>query len=339
MKKIAGIIAAAAGIVFVSCGTTQVVETEPVSVPEVYETNIVEAPPVVKEPVRQDPVRQEPVTPVVKEPVRQDPVRPVVIPAADDIDKVLVVDWADRSLGEIAAPTWLRNLRRGNAGTFKEQWGTESNRVVKVSYAVGKTEATAQALSRAGFAYAQAAELNQKVIGRVGQGLNDAGQLEALFVAASETKADMSGIREETGFWQKVRTIKAGTGEISEQYMYYTVFSMDKGTWDALCKKYLIDVMGGADLTTETQKKIGALFSEMKEDADKKDEKKAAEEKALYDAQMARLEAERAKANADAAASNAETAKAVLKAKELDAREAQVKEAVEKASELESYLM
>ena len=82
MKKIAGIIAAAAGIVFVSCGTTQVVETEPVSVPKVYETNIVEAPPVVKEPVRQDPVRQEPVTPVVKEPVRQDPVRPVVIPAA-----------------------------------------------------------------------------------------------------------------------------------------------------------------------------------------------------------------------------------------------------------------
>lgn len=46
---------------------------------------------------------------------------------------------------------------------------------------------------------------------------------------------------------------------------------MDKGTWDNLCKKYLMDVMGDADLTTETKKKVGALFSEMKEDADKKE--------------------------------------------------------------------
>lgn len=257
----------------------------------------------------------------------------------DDVDKVVVIDWTDRTLGEVAAPQWLKNMRRGNSDTFKQAWGTDANRVVKVSMATGKTEATAQALSRAGFAYTQAAELSQKVIGRVGQGLNDIGQLEAVYVAASETKADMTGLREETGFFQKVRTTKAGTKEQSEQYIYYTVFSMDKGTWDNLCKKYLMDVMGGADLTTETQKKVGALFSEMKEDADKKDAAKQAEEEALYKAQMARLEAERAKANADAAASNAETAKTALKAKEMDAQEAQTKAATEEAADLASYLM
>lgn len=257
----------------------------------------------------------------------------------DDVDKVVVIDWTDRTLGEVAAPQWLKNMRRGNSDTFKQAWGTDANRVVKVSMATGKTEATAQALSRAGFAYTQAAELSQKVIGRVGQGLNDVGQLEAVYVAASETKADMTGLREETGFFQKVRTTKAGTKEQSEQYIYYTVYSMDKGTWDNLCKKYLMDVMGGADLTTETQKKVGALFSEMKEDADKKDAAKQAEEEALYKAQMARLEAERAKANADAAASNAETAKTALKAKEMDAQEAQTKAATEEAADLASYLM
>ncbi len=257
----------------------------------------------------------------------------------DDVDKVVVIDWTDRTLGEVAAPQWLKNMRRGNSDTFKQAWGTDANRVVKVSMATGKTEATAQALSRAGFAYTQAAELSQKVIGRVGQGLNDVGQLEAVYVAASETKADMTGLREETGFFQKVRTTKAGTKEQSEQYIYYTVFSMDKGTWDNLCKKYLMDVMGGADLTTETQKKVGALFSEMKEDADKKDAAKQAEEEALYKAQMARLEAERAKANADAAASNAETAKTALKAKEMDAQEAQTKAATEEAARLADYLM
>ncbi len=257
----------------------------------------------------------------------------------DDVDKVVVIDWTDRTLGEVAAPQWLKNMRRGNSDTFKQQWGTDANRVVKVSMATGKTEATAQALSRAGFAYTQAAELSQKVIGRVGQGLNDVGQLEAVYVAASETKADMTGLREETGFYQKVRTTKAGTKEQSEQYIYYTVYSMDKGTWDNLCKKYLMDVMGGADLTTETQKKVGALFSEMKADADKKDAAKQAEEEALYKAQMARLEAERAKANADAAASNAETAKAALKAKEMDAQEAQTKAATEEAANLADFLM
>ncbi len=158
----------------------------------------------------------------------------------DDVDKVVVIDWTDRTLGEIAVPTWLKNMRRGNSGMFKQQWGTDANRVVKVSMATGKTEAMAQALSRAGFAYTQAAELSQKVIGRVGQGLNNVGQLEALYVAASETKA--------------------GTKDQIEQYIYYTVYSMDKGTWDNLCKKYLIDIMGGPDLTTETQKKGWITF-------------------------------------------------------------------------------
>ena len=269
----------------------------------------------------------------------EDPRNKVPEAKGDEVDKVVVVDWTDRTLGEVSAPTWLKEMRRGNSDRFKEEWKVDSNRVVKVSMATGKTEATAQALSRAGFAYTQASELNQKVIGRVGQGLNDVGQLEALYLAASETKADMTGLREETGFFQKIRTTNAETGEKNERFIYYTVYSMSKQTWDALCQKYLMDVMGGTDLTTETQKKIGALFSEMKEDSDKKDAQKQAEEEALYKAQMARLETERAKANADAAASNAETAKAALKAKEMDAKEAETKRAAEEAALLASYLM
>ena len=270
---------------------------------------------------------------------KPDPVMSVQTTTEDELDKVVVVDWTDRALGEVQAPTWLKNMRRGNSDTFKEMWGTDATRVVKVSSATGNTEAEAQALSRAGFAYTQAAELSQKVIGRVGQGLNDAGQLEALFVAASETKAEMTGLREETGFFQKVRTTNAETGDKSEKYIYYTVYSMDKETWDNLCKKYLMDVMGDANLTTETKKQVGALFSEMKEDADKKDAQKQAEEEAMYKAQIARLEAERAKSNAEAAASNAEVAQAGLKAKEMDAEEAKLKESTDEANELASYLM
>ena len=93
-----------------------------------------------------------------------------------------------------------------------------------------------------------------------------------------------------------------------------------------------MDLMETEGLETATQKKIGALFSEMKEDADRKDEKKALEEKALYEAQMARLEAERAR-------SNAEVAKATVEAKKLDAQEAQTKAAAEEAMDLADFLM
>ena len=271
--------------------------------------------------------------------LKTDPTIKIEQAKEEELDKVVAVDWTDRTLGEISAPTWLRNMRRGNSDTFKQLWGIDSNRVVKISMATGKTESTAQALSRAGFAYTQAAELNQKVIGRIGQGLNDIGQLEALYVAASETKADMTGLREETGFFQKVRTTKAGTKEQREQYIYYTVYSMDKTTWDALCRKYLMDIMGTEGLETETQKKIGALFSEMKEDSDKKDAQKQAEEEALYKAQLARLEAEKAKSNAESAKATQAIVESSLKAKEIDTQEAQTKAAVEAASELASFLM
>ena len=100
---------------------------------------------------------------------------------------------------------------------------------------------------------------------------------------------------------------------------------MDKATWDALCRKYLMDLMGTEGLETETQKKIGALFNEMKEDADKKDAAKQAEEEALYKAQIARLEAERAKV--------------AVEAKKLDAQEAQTKSAVQAAMDLADFLM
>lgn len=217
-------------------------------------------------------------------------------PVADssEIDKVVVVDWEDRTLGMEAIPAWLVDARNGNSARVKDMLGISDDRVVKISSANGNTQAQAQALARSGFAYSQAAELNQKVIGRVGQGLNDVNQLEAVFLAASETKADMSGLREERGFWQKVRRTSAATKKSDEYYTYFMIYSMSKETWDALCKKYLLEVMGGANLETETQKKISALFSEMKEDSDKKDLKKAQEEAALYREQIARLEAESA---------------------------------------------
>ena len=76
--------------------------------------------------------------------------------------------------------------------------------------------------------------------------------------------------------------------------------------------------MAGTNLETETKKKIGALFSEMKADADKKDAAKQAEEAKAYKEQAARLEAAKAKLNAE---------------------DGKAKEAAAEAEKLASYLM
>lgn len=236
-------------------------------------------------------------------------------------DKMVVTDWANRGMGEEAQPSWLKSMIRGNSDDFKSAFKIDENRIVKPSRATGKSEAVAQALSRAGFAYSQAAELQQKVIGRVGQGINDIGQLEAVYMAASETKAEMTGLREETTFWQKVRVRDSQSGKVTEEYVYYTIYSMSKENWDNICKKYLMDIMGDANLETATQKKIGELFSEMKDDADKKDAAQAEAERKAYEAQLARLELEKVKINADVqkADADAKTARAVARALELEA--------------------
>ena len=260
----------------------------------------------------------------------------------DDVDKVVVVDWSGRTLDEPAVPTWLKNLRRGNASEIKSQFSIDANRVIKLSPGEGRTLAIAQTLSRTNFIYTQAAELAMKVIARVGQGLNDMGQLEALNYVASQTKVDMTGLREEGDpllFWQKVRTTNAVTKETSERYLYWTVFSMSKESWDNLCRKYLTDVMKDVSLTSETRQEVAKLFNEMAADSDKEDAQKREQDEREYKAQMARLEARRAEANASAAASNAETAQAGLRARELSAEDAAAKRAAEEAEELARRFM
>ena len=235
-------------------------------------------------------------------------------------EKMGVVDWANRAMGIDLQPSWLKAMLNGNSNEFKTAFGIDENRVVKPSRASGRTEAVAQALSRAGFAYGQAAELRQKLIGRIGEAINSNQQLEAVYKSATETKAEMTGLREETTFWQKYRT-KDPNGKDIEEYVYYTIYSMDKDTWDQICKNYLMDVMGAPELETETQQKIGELFTEMKTDADKKDAAQAEAERKAYEAQMARLELEKAKIDASVQRSEAEAekAQAVARAMALEA--------------------
>ena len=99
----------------------------------------------------------------------------------------------------------------------------------------------------------------------------------------------MSGLREEHSFYQKVRTTDAVTKATKEEYVYWTIYSMSKESWDALVKSYLMNLMKGANFKTQTLQEIANLFPEMSADTDKKDAKEEAKEQRDYERQVARL--------------------------------------------------
>lgn len=208
------------------------------------------------------------------------------------VDEQVVVDWTDRSLGEISSPSWLLPLRRGNSGLFKQEWGIDENRVVKSSLAYGRTRAEAQTLSQTNFVFIQAQELATKVLARSGEALNSQGQKEALHEVVSRVRADMSGLRTEHTFWQEVRRKNAETGKITSEFVYYTIYSMDKETWANICRKYLSDIIQDPSMNEEARKAVGSLYSELVAEADNQSEASVRNDQQKYQEYLASLSPE-----------------------------------------------
>lgn len=208
------------------------------------------------------------------------------------VDEQVVVDWTDRSLGELSSPSWLLPLRRGNSGLFKQEWGIDENRVVKSSLAYGRTRDEAQTLSQTNFVFIQAQELATKVLARSGEALNSRGQKEALHEVVSRVRADMSGLRTEHTFWQEVRRKNAETGKVTSEFVYYTIYSMDKATWESICSKYLGDIIKDPSLNEEAKKAVEGLYSELVAEADNQSATRASRDQERYQAYLASLTSE-----------------------------------------------
>lgn len=217
---------------------------------------------------------------------------PVVATNDLKVDEQVVVDWTDRSLGELSSPSWLLPLRRGNSGLFKQEWGIDENRVVKSSLAYGRTRAEAQTLSQTNFVFIQAQELATKVLARSGEALNSQGQKEALHEVVSRVRADMSGLRTEHTFWQEVRRKNAETGKITSEFVYYTVYSMDKETWANICRKYVSDIIQDPSMNEEARKAVDALYSDLVAEADNQSEASVRNDQQKYQEYLASLSPE-----------------------------------------------
>lgn len=190
--------------------------------------------------------------------------------------EVSVVEWKNQMIGEKAGPDWLLTLARGNADEFKRQFQIDSARVVKYSEGTGKTQAQAQAVSRTDYFARLAFELKQKIIARIGTGMNNYGELESIYDVASASTVSISGVREDESFWQRIRRAMPN-GKYEDSYTYWTVFSIDKAVWDEIVKNYMNQIINKADIDSTTQIRLRGMIAELQAEADKE----AAEQKAL----------------------------------------------------------
>lgn len=182
--------------------------------------------------------------------------------------EVTVFEWKNQTMGEKSSPEWLLPLMRGNADEFKKQFRIDTTRIVKYSVGEGKTQAKAQAVSRTDFFARLAFELKQKIIARIGTGTNSYGELESIYDVASQASVDIAGVREEDSFWQCIRKT-AEDGKTSDSYTYWTIYSMDKTTWDSIVANYINQIIGKADVESATQQRLRDMISEIQNEADR----------------------------------------------------------------------
>lgn len=178
--------------------------------------------------------------------------------AADDFR---IVDWKDRSIGEIAVPTWLYPAVRGNWNLFKSEWPVAADKVLKIGVARHATLNGAQTIADVQYAARLAAQLRQAVLTRAAISLGSDGEFDVVNNAAIQTSVNIAGQERLTDFWQLVETTGAD-GRKTRTYSYWVVYACDSAIWDQIVAKYLFDIVGKLP-ETKTQQTIAGMFNDI----------------------------------------------------------------------------
>lgn len=204
--------------------------------------------------------------------------------AADDFR---VVDWKDRSIGEIASPVWLYPAVRGNWNLFKTEWPVNSGKVLKIGVARHATLNGAQTIADVQYAARLASQLKQQVLTRAGISLGSDGEFDVVNNAVTQTQVNITGQERLTDFWQLVETTGAD-GKKSRMYSYWVVYACDSAVWDQIVSKYLFDVAGKVP-DKKTQQTIAGMFKEINYETQFEREKSEAQFKLELAAQQKAL--------------------------------------------------
>jgi len=205
--------------------------------------------------------------------------------AADDFR---IVDWKDRSIGEIAVPLWLYPAVRGNWNNFKSEWPVNSSKVLKISVARNATLNGAMTIADVQYAARLASQLKLAVLTRAGISLGSDGEFDTVNNAVTQAQVNVAGQERLTDFWQLVETTGAD-GKKSRMYSYWVVYACDSAIWDQIAAKYIYDVVGKLP-DTKTQQTIAGMFNEINAETKFEREKSEAQFKMELAAQQKALQ-------------------------------------------------
>ena len=181
--------------------------------------------------------------------------------AEQTADAFRIVDWKDRSIGEIASPLWLYPAVRGNWNVFKSEWPVSPDKVLKIGVARHATLNGAQTVADVQYAARLASQLRQAVLARAAISLGSDGEFDVVNNAATQTQVNIAGQERMTDFWQLVETTGAD-GRKTRTYNFWVVYASDSAIWDQLAAKYIFDIVGKLP-DTRTQQTIAGMFNDI----------------------------------------------------------------------------
>ncbi|GHV36301.1 hypothetical protein AGMMS49546_01330 [Spirochaetia bacterium] len=197
------------------------------------------------------------------------------------------LDWANRSIGEIASPVWLLPAQRGNWTLFKQEWQVSPDKVLKIGRASHANLNAAQTIADVQYAARLANQLKQTVLTRAAISLGSDGEFDTVQDAATKALVSVAGQERLTDFWQLIET-DDGNGRKTRAYVYYVVYACDSAVWDQVVAKYLYDIVGQLP-DKKTQQTISGMFNEINAEVKYEREKSDAQFQAEVAAQQQAL--------------------------------------------------
>jgi septum formation inhibitor MinC len=200
--------------------------------------------------------------------------------------KMVIRDWSDRGIGEIANPAWLLSAQRGNFDAFKSAFGVDPTQVCRTGTGINVNRNAALTQAEVLFAAQLAQELRTKVLTRAGVASDseiDDGEYATVRNAALEAKVTLAGFRKVTEFWQQ-QEVTGADGRKQVRYAVYIIYAFTADVWDTLVAKYLMDIVGQIP-EKKTQQAVAEMFEEFKADTRREEEKTEAQWLAEIDAQ------------------------------------------------------
>ena len=196
-------------------------------------------------------------------------------------DDSVIVDWADRNMGNPAIPGWLEKLVRGNSEAFKSDFGIDKSYVIKYSIASGKTDESAKVASRLNYNAIRAEELKTQVVSEASKIMDT----EPAARAAISATVELTGHELVTQFWQEIETSNSETESKTEKFVCYSVYKVSKENWMETLKAYYKEVLSKIS-DSDYQTKMAATITNVYENTANEVEKTKADTLAEINAKI-----------------------------------------------------